>query len=144
MKMPETVNVLFVDDETGFLDVITKRMSRRDINAFGMSSGEEALALIEKQPPDVVVLDVKMPGCRSGIDILKEIKSRWPLIEVIMLTGHAMLDAAREGMESGAFDFIVKPADFDELFYKIKDACQKKKLQESKIKGIEDIIKKQK
>ncbi|MEW6076611.1 MAG: response regulator [Thermodesulfobacteriota bacterium] len=137
------VNVLFVDDETGFLDVITKRMTRREINATGIPSGEEALALIEKQPVDVVVLDVKMPGCRGGIEILKEIKTRWPLIEVIMLTGHAMLDAAREGMEVGAFDYIVKPADFDELFYKIKDACQKKRLQESKIKGIEDIIRKQ-
>jgi DNA-binding NtrC family response regulator len=85
-----------------------------------------------------------MPGCRSGIDILKEIKARWPLIEVIMLTGHATLDAAREGMAVGAFDYIVKPADFEELFYKIKDAGEKKRLQESKIKGIDDIIKKQK
>ncbi|MFZ5562826.1 MAG: response regulator [Thermodesulfobacteriota bacterium] len=137
------MNVLFVDDETGFLDVITKRMAKRGMTAAGVSSGEQAIALIEKQPFDVVVLDVKMPGCRSGIDILKEIKSRWPMIEVIMLTGHAMLDAARAGMETGAFDYIVKPADFDELFYKINDAFQKKRLQEAKIKGIEDMMKKQ-
>lgn len=136
------VNVLFVDDETGFLEVITKRMAKRGMASMGIASGEEAITLIEKQPFDVVVLDIKMPGGRSGIEILKEIKTRWPLIEVIMLTGHALLEVARDGMENGAFDYIVKPADFDELFYKIKDACQKKKLQETKIKGITEMMKK--
>ena len=138
------MSVLFVDDETSFLDVIIKRMGKRGITAVGAGDGEQALTLIEKQPFDVVVLDVRMPGGRNGIEILKEIKSRWPLLEVIMLTGHAMLDAARTGMEVGAFDYIIKPADFDELFYKIQDACQKKRLQETKIKNIETIIKKNK
>ena len=137
------VNVLFVDDETGFLDIITKRMTKRGVASVGVADGEEALALIEKQPFDVVVLDVRMPGCRSGIEILKEIKTRWPLVEVIMLTGHALLEVAKNGMENGAFDYLVKPADFDELYYKIRDAGQKKKLQETKIKGIDDIMKKQ-
>jgi len=136
------VNVLFVDDETGFLDIITKRMIKRGVASVGVADGEEALALIEKQPFDVVVLDVRMPGCRSGIEILKEIKTRWPLVEVIMLTGHALLEVAKTGMENGAFDYLVKPADFDELYYKIRDAGQKKKLQETKIKGIENIMKK--
>lgn len=136
------VNVLFVDDEAGFLDVITKRMTKRGVPSVGVADGEEALALIEKQPFDVVVLDVRMPGCRSGIEILKEIKTRWPLVEVIMLTGHALLEVAKTGMENGAFDYLVKPADFDELYYKIRDAGQKKKLQETKIKGIENIMKK--
>ncbi len=135
------MNVLFVDDETDFLDIIIKRMKKRNIDAAGVSDGDKAIAHIEKNPCDVVVLDVKMPGFKSGIEVLKEIKYRWPLIEVIMLTGHAMLDAAREGMESGAFDYMVKPADIDELFYKIKDAHQKKSLQESKTKGIENIMK---
>ena len=137
------VSVLFVDDETSFRDVIIKRMGKRGITAAGAADGEEALVLIEKQSFDVVVLDVRMPGSRNGIEILREIKNRWPLIEVIMLTGHAMLEAARTGMEVGAFDYIIKPADFDELFYKIQDACQKKRFQETKIKGIENIIKKQ-
>jgi DNA-binding NtrC family response regulator len=135
------MKVLFVDDEVDFLDIIIKRIKKRNIDAAGVSDGDKALEYIEKYPCDVVVLDVKMPGFKSGIEVLKEIKCRWPLIEVIMLTGHAMLDAARAGMESGAFDYMVKPADIDDLFYKIKDACQKKSLQESKIKGIEEIIK---
>ncbi len=135
------MKVLFVDDETDFLDIIVKRMKKRQIDADGVSDGEKALARLEQDPCDVVVLDVKMPGFKSGIDILKEIKCRWPLIEVIMLTGHAMLDAARAGMENGAFDYMVKPADIDELFYKINDAYQKKSLQESKIKKIEHIMK---
>ncbi len=134
------MKVLFVDDETGFLDIITKRMTKRGIVAAGISSGEDAIALMEQQPFDVVVLDVRMPGSRSGIEILKEVKTRWPLIEVIMLTGHALLEVARKGMEYGAFDYLMKPADFDELFYKISDACQKKKIQEAKIKGIDDIL----
>ena len=136
------MKVLFVDDETDFLDIIIKRMKKRHIDAVGVSDGDKAIEYIEKDVFDVVVLDVKMPGFRSGIEILKDIKCRWPLIEVIMLTGHAMLDAARAGMENGAFDYMVKPADIDELFYKIKDAHQKKSLQESKIKGIENILKK--
>jgi DNA-binding NtrC family response regulator len=135
------MKVLFVDDETDFLGIIIKRMKKRNVDAAGISDGDKAIALIEKDRFDVVVLDVKLPGNKSGIEILKEIKCRWPLVEVIMLTGHAMLDAARAGMENGAFDFMVKPADIDELYYKIKDACQKKSLQESKIKGIENIKK---
>jgi DNA-binding NtrC family response regulator len=135
------MKVLFVDDEIDLIEVIIKRMTKRNIEAVGISDGNQAIALIEKDAFDVVVLDVKMPGGRNGIEILKEIKCRWPLIEVIILTGHAVLDAARAGMENGAFDFMVKPADIDELYYKIKDAYQKKSLQESKIKGIENIMK---
>ena len=128
------MKVLFVDDETGFLDVIIKRIRKREIDASGVSDGEQALDRIAKDNIDVVVLDVKMPGNRNGIMILKEIKSRWPLIEVIMLTGHAMLEAARSGMDNGAFDYIVKPVDIDELYYKIGDAYKKKTLQEAKHK----------
>jgi len=138
---PATMKVLFVDDETDFLAVMIRRMRKRDIDAAGAPDGETALASLAAAGFDVVVLDLKMPGHRNGIDILKEIKARFPLVEVIMLTGHAMLDTARTGMESGALDFIVKPADFDELFYKISDAARKKRLQESKIRGLDHIIK---
>ncbi len=129
------MKVLFVDDETGFLDVIIKRIRKRDIDASGVSDGEQALERIAKENNiDVVVLDVKMPGNRNGIMILQEIKTRWPQIEVIMLTGHAMLEAARAGMDNGAFDYIVKPVDIDELYYKIGDAYKKKSMQEAKHK----------
>lgn len=130
------MNVLFVDDEAGFLDIIIKRIRKRHIDASGVSDGEQALERIAEGNFDVVVLDVQMPGSKNGIKVLEEIKSRWPLIEVIMLTGHAMLDAARAGMDNGAFDYIVKPVDFDELYYKITDAYKKKSLQEAKLKGI--------
>jgi DNA-binding NtrC family response regulator len=130
------MNVLFVDDETGFLDIIIKRFRKRHIDASGVPDGEQAIERIAEGNFDVVVLDVQMPGSINGIKVLEEIKSRWPLIEVIMLTGHAMLDAARAGMDNGAFDYIVKPVDFDELYYKITDAYKKKSLQEAKLKGI--------
>lgn len=126
------MKVLFVDDETEFLDIIIKRIRKRHIDASGVSDGEQAIQCIDKDNIDVVVLDVQMPGHRSGLMILEEIKSRWPLIEVIMLTGHAMLDSARASMDNGAFDYIVKPVDIDELFYKIRDAYKKKSLQEAK------------
>jgi DNA-binding NtrC family response regulator len=130
------MKVLFVDDEAGFLDIIIKRFRKRHIDASGVPDGEQALERIAEGNFDVVVLDVQMPGSKNGIKVLEEIKSRWPLIEVIMLTGHAMLDAARAGMDNGAFDYIVKPVDFDELYYKITDAYKKKSLQEAKLKGI--------
>ncbi|MFA5903654.1 MAG: response regulator [Desulfobacula sp.] len=128
------MKVLFVDDETGFLEVIIKRIRKRNIDACGVSDGEQAIEFIAKNDVDVVVLDVKMPGNRNGIMILQEIKTRWPLIEVIMLTGHAMLEAARAGMDNGAFDYIVKPVDIDDLYYKITDANKKRMLQEAKNK----------
>jgi DNA-binding NtrC family response regulator len=127
------MKVLFVDDEIDFLDIIIKRIRKRNIDASGVSDGEKALECIANDHIDVVVLDVKMPGNRNGIMILKEIKTRWPMIEVIMLTGHAMLEAARSGMDNGAFDYIVKPVDIDDLYYKIGDAYKKKTLQETKL-----------
>jgi DNA-binding NtrC family response regulator len=141
LKGGAAVKVLFIDDEADFLEIIIKRMKKREVDATGVSNPEQALGMIDQNLFDVVVLDARMPGGKNGIDILKEIKCRRPLVEVIMLTGHATLDAAREGMENGAFDYMVKPADLDELIYKIKDAHQKKTLQESKIKGINDIMK---
>jgi DNA-binding NtrC family response regulator len=89
------------------------------------------------EPVDVIVLDVRMPGM-DGIQTLREIKKRYPLVEVIMLTGHASLEVAIEGMELGAFDYLMKPVDIDELLYKIQDAYKKKLIQIEKIKYMED------
>jgi len=136
------MKVLLVDDEVNFLDVMVKRLKKRDVDATGLSDGNKVIEFIEKDDYDVVVLDVRMPGCKNGIEILKDIKKFRPLVEVIMLTGHALLDVARDGIASGAFDYMVKPADIDELFYIINDAYKKKTIQESKIKNIEHILKK--
>lgn len=135
----ETFGVLFVDDETDFVESLIKRMKRRNISAYGVNSGEEALAFLarEKNRVDVVVLDVRMEGM-DGIATLKTLKRRYPLIEVIMLSGHANLAVAKEGMEVGAFDYLMKPVDLDELLYKMQDAYQKKHLYEAKSKRPEN------
>jgi len=132
----EEVSLLVVDDEVEFLDTLVKRMQKRITNVSGVSSGEEALAFLEGNPVDVVVLDVKMPGM-DGIDALREIKKLHPLVEVVMLTGHASTEVAIEGMELGAFDYLMKPVSIDDLLYKIQDASKKKSLQEMKIRKAE-------
>lgn len=119
----DNIRVLLVDDEIEFMQTLVKRMKRRGLCVQGVKSGEEALDALEQSPPHVVVLDVKMPSM-SGIEVLKVIKQRIPQIEVIMLTGHASLEMAMQGMEHGAYDYLMKPMDLDELLYKIEDAYQ--------------------
>lgn len=130
--------VLLVDDEIDFLEALIKRMKKRGVDITGVSSGEEALNFLDTNQVDVVVLDVKMPGM-DGIETLREIKRRHPLVEVIMLTGHANLEVAIEGMELGAFDYLMKPMDIDELLYKVEDAYKKKSLHEQKIRKKEGV-----
>jgi len=126
------VSVLLVDDEAEFVETLTKRMNKRNVSASAVKSGEAALEFLEKHPADVVVLDVKMPGM-DGIQTLRSIKERHPLIEVIMLTGHANVEVAIQGMELGAFDYLMKPMAIDDLLYKIEDASKRKALHEKKI-----------
>jgi DNA-binding NtrC family response regulator len=132
-------NVMLVDDEGEFLDTLVKRLKKRNLNAIGVRSGEEALTTLKNSPVDVVVLDVKMPGM-DGIETLKQIKKVSPLVEVIMLTGHANMEVAIEGMELGAFDYLMKPMEIDELLYKLQDAYKKKLLQESKIDSMKEEL----
>ncbi len=107
-------------------------MKKRDLEASGVKSGEQALEFLAQNRVDVVVLDVKMPGM-DGIQALKEIKKLHPLIEVVMLTGHASVEVAIQGMELGAFDYLMKPVDIDDLLYKVQDAYKKKAIHEKKI-----------
>jgi DNA-binding NtrC family response regulator len=134
----EGFNVLLVDDEGEFLDTLVKRIQKRNVNAKGVKSGEEALAFLEKYPVDVVVLDVRMPGL-DGIETLRALKRQYPLTEVIMLTGHASLEVAIEGMELGAFDYLMKPVEIDDLLYKLQDANKRRTIQLEKIKGMGKI-----
>jgi len=131
----DRLNLLLVDDEEDFLETLLKRMKKRKVNVTGVKSGEEALEWLDQDPADVVVLDVKMPGM-DGIQALREIKTRYPLVEVIMLTGHANVEVAIQGMELGAFDYLMKPMDIDELLYKVQDAYKKKMIQEEKIRNM--------
>ena len=93
----EPIRVLIVDDEVEFLETLVKRLRKRNLTVDGVTSGEAALELLKASPVDVVVLDVKMPGM-SGLDTLREIRKGHNHVEVIMLTGHASVEAALEGM----------------------------------------------
>jgi DNA-binding NtrC family response regulator len=133
----DEVTVLLVDDETEYLETLMKRLRKRNLRVNGVSSGEAALELLRENPVDVVVLDVRMPGM-DGVQTLREIKKINPLVQVIMLTGHANVEVAIQGMELGAFDYLMKPANMDELLYKIQDAHKAKSLQEQKIARLKE------
>jgi YesN/AraC family two-component response regulator len=105
------------------------------LTVLAAESGEEALKLLGEHPVDVVVLDVRMPGM-DGLAATQAIKLSHPLVEVILLTGHASLDSSREGMALGAFDYLLKPTKIDDLVYKIEDAHSRKCDQEMKIRRL--------
>ncbi len=124
------INILLVDDELSFLDVVGKRLRKRSLNVSTCARGQEALDFLDSTPPprvDVVVLDLKMPGL-DGLTTLREIKARRPEVEVIILSGHADVEMATRSLELSAFDFLLKPMDFDELLFKIEDAFRKRTL----------------
>ena len=126
--------VMLVDDEVQFIDTVGKRLTARGLKLLTAYSGEECLENLSAHDTlDAVVLDMKMPGM-DGITALKKIKQEHPLVEVIMLTGHGTMDTAISAMKSGAFDFLVKPFNIDELLLTIKAAVQKKRVHEEKIK----------
>ena len=127
------MKMLLVDDESDFRNTLLKRMQRRNVDVHGVESGEAALAWLAREAVDVVILDVRMPGM-DGIDTLRAIKKHHPLTEVIMLTGHASMEVAIQGMELGAFDYLMKPMDMDELLYKAEDAFKKKTIHEGRIR----------
>ena len=126
--------IMLVDDEVPFVKTMAKRLNMRNIETLSVFSGEECLEKLKKNPNlDVIVLDVKMPGM-NGIDALKEIKTVSPLVEVIMLTGHATIELAIEAMKLGAHDFLMKPFDIEDLVLKMQEAAEKKQQHEERIK----------
>jgi DNA-binding NtrC family response regulator len=128
--------IMLVDDEKDFVEMLSLRLKENGENIISVYNGRECLDTLEKTPVDVVILDVKMPGM-DGIETLKEIKKRHPLVEVIMLTGHGTIQSAVEGMKLGAFDFLLKPADFKELTEKLVKARERKKDQMERIQKAE-------
>ena len=126
--------VMLVDDEVPFVETMTKRLEKRDLNVMAAFSGQEALETLNKnRNVDVVILDVKMPGM-DGIETLKKMKAAYPLIEVVMLTAHATVESAIEGMRFGAFDYLMKPCDMEQLMVKVNEATRKKRDHEEKIR----------
>ena len=126
-------NVLLVDDETEFIETFSERLELRNLEISKAFSGEEALEVLDKtHTVEVVILDVKMPGM-DGIETLAEIKKKHPLVEVIMLSGHADIASAIDGMKQGAFDYLTKPCDIDQLLSKVTEAAARKRQHEEKI-----------
>lgn len=119
---PERLRVLLVDDEAGYVEVLAKRMARRNIQVSAALSGTEAIRVLREQSFDVAVLDLKMEDM-DGIEVLKIFKKMDPNMPVIMLTGHGSETAARQGLEFGAYDYLTKPCNLNELIEKIKQAC---------------------
>jgi len=126
-------NVLLVDDEVSFIETFSERLVMRNLEISKAFSGEEALQVLEANKTiEAVILDVKMPGM-DGIETLAEIKKRYPLVEVIMLSGNADVESAIEGMKQGAFDYLMKPCDMDQMIAKVTEAAAKKRRHEEKI-----------
>ena len=128
--------IMLVDDEEDFVEMLSLRLTEKGENVLSAFSGQECLDTLDKSEIDVVILDVKMPGM-DGIETLQEIKKRHPLVEVIMLTGHGTMEAAVQGMKLGAYDFLFKPADFDDLTDKLNKARQRRHDQIEKIRNAE-------
>ena len=125
--------LMLIDDEAAFVAAMERRLAKRNIAIVPAYSGAEGLEKLAKTPLiDVVVLDIKMPGM-DGIQTLREIKKAHPLIEVILLTGHATFESAIDGMKLGAFDYLMKPCDLEELLAKVEEAKSKRRRHLQKI-----------
>lgn len=127
MSPDKTLDVLIIDDEVPFSDILKKRLGKRGLDVRTANSGPKGLAALKEQPADVVVLDMRMPEM-DGVDTFRAIKEFAPDTEVIFLTGHVDTDSALTGLEMGAFDYCLKPIDLDALYDKLLDAAERKRL----------------
>jgi DNA-binding NtrC family response regulator len=119
----DRIKLLLVDDEEGYVNVLSNRMVKRNIDVTKALSGTAGIQALRKGDFDAAVVDLKMEDM-DGIEVLKVFKKMVPSMPVIMLTGHGSEQAAREGMESGAFDYLIKPCDLEELIKKIREAVK--------------------
>ena len=117
----KTIKVLLVDDEVGFADILAKRLGKRGMAVTPVYTGTEAIQTIRKNDFHVAVLDLKMEDM-DGIEVLKIFKKAYPEMAVIMLTGHGSEQAAKEGIQYGAFDYLTKPCELEDLVKKIHQA----------------------
>jgi DNA-binding NtrC family response regulator len=134
IKIP--TQILLVDDEKDFVEMLAMRLTESGERVIPAYSGQECLNKLKEDDFDVVILDIKMPGM-DGIQTLRQIKQNHPLVEVIMLTGHGTTQTAVEGMKLGAFDYLLKPADFEDLEEKLEGAKKKKQEQQERIRKAE-------
>ncbi|MDO9111396.1 MAG: response regulator [Desulfatirhabdiaceae bacterium] len=125
MKRPR---ILLVDDELVFANNLHKLLSKRGYDAVVVYNGADAVNVVGEKEFDVIILDMKMPGM-DGIATLKEIKKKTPSVEVVILTGHSSVESGIEGMQLGAFDFLMKPVSIDDLQEKVSEAYRRKLVQ---------------
>jgi DNA-binding NtrC family response regulator len=124
-SIPEKIRVLLVDDEAVYVDVLANRLGKRGFDVKKAYTSPEALLILRTQPFDVAVLDLKMPDM-DGIEVLKIAKQVDPSLQVIMLTGHGSATACDQGLALGAFDYMMKPCEFESLVEKIREAFENK------------------
>ena len=117
------LRVLLVDDEEDFVTTLAERLTLRGIDTDVAFTGEGALARVGEKTPDVMILDLMMPGL-SGLDVLRQTKEKSPDVPVILLTGRGSTREGIEGMKQGAFDYLMKPIDIEDLIEKIKEAMK--------------------
>ena len=122
-RLGNRIRLLLVDDEEGYVNTLAKRMARRNIEVSTALRGADGIQRLRQQEFDVAVLDLKMTDM-DGIDLLRVFKMMDPKMPVIMVTGHGSERAAREGLALGAYDYLTKPCDLEELVKKIREACE--------------------
>jgi DNA-binding NtrC family response regulator len=122
-----SAKVLIVDDEVEFASALAERLTLRNYDVKAVYHVEDAITAVQSDPPDVVLLDLRMPGI-GGFEVLKTIKKFDPTIEVILLTGQPKTEVTDEGIPTGLFDYIMKPVNIGELIAKINNATEKRNL----------------
>lgn len=127
----ERYRVLIVDDEEDFVDTMIRRLKAKGLDAHGATRGKDALKMMDSQEFDVCVLDVKMPGM-DGIETLREMKKRKPHMEVIMLTGHGSVESGIQGLQLGAYNYVMKPVPFPDLLQQMDQAYERKVIEEER------------
>jgi DNA-binding response OmpR family regulator len=119
------IKVLLVDDEQTFVQTLSERLQMRDLQNETAFDGEQALSFVDSKEPDVMVLDLKMPGI-DGMEVLRRVKKKFPSIQVIILTGHGTDRDEDESRRLGVFDYLKKPVDIEILVKRIKEAYREK------------------
>jgi DNA-binding NtrC family response regulator len=119
------IKILLVDDEQEFVNTLAERIQLRDLGSDIALNGEEALELVKDQVPDVMVLDLRMPGI-DGMEVLRRVRKEYPEVQVIILTGHGTDKDEKEARKLGAYEYFQKPVDVDKLVHTIRDAYRRK------------------
>ena len=130
----EAMKILFVDDEERLLYTTKKLFAKLGVDVDTANDGKQALKIMQSNPAHVVFMDIKMPGM-DGMEAITEIKKRYPLTEVIIITGHATMETAVEGLKLGALDYLVKPVSMKALLSKAEEAFDRRKTQEARIRS---------